>query len=384
MSENSYTPGLLSILCDIVLNKNQDKSEEAPNQLSPDRKASESLQTCIKTPLSSLHSSFTKSSSMGGTPQWRKGSIDINNVTIFVPEVANPRRSRAQSCLVELSGVKNDGAETKAERSYSDIKDMKGVEILKKEASLISGKDGLADRSTEEENDTLRSPKITYSKHPENLLAMEPQRRSTRQRQMGVLRKRIKDISSSEEDEEENNVIFEDTEKLPENCTQRKLSFQKSNSQKRSDKEFPILKMLEILKPKTKRKIEARERSNSRSNSRKKPKNFKCPIEACCKKFRTGQALGGHMSRAHPNQSTDYKVKQSIRERRTLDRIILKKAKEQYANKFGDISSLNRCRLKRIKDSIVEDSKAMVRLKSLADEEMNHKLKKKKTGANSE
>lgn len=117
---------------------------------------------------------------------------------------------------------------------------------------------------------------------------------------------------------------------------------------------------------------------------RKKNKLFACPMEDCPKMFFAGQALGGHMSRAHPNQSTDFKSKQEVRHRRTLDRVILKAAKKEYENETGTLDNLNRSRLKKIKDCIQKDTKLMKELRSLADEEMNHKLKKKKTGANSE
>jgi len=382
MVENASAQGLLSFLQNVIALSNQQKQDLDNERQSPVRRASESYLFTGISPLSSIHSSFTKSGSIDATPIWRKGSLECSSVNFFVPEVSNPRKGLVSTPPTGAAGVKNEDADYKMKTINLFAKAAKEIESCKKEENSSSGKDGLSDRSTEEDNDTLTSAIPKTAKISEDLSMAEPTRRSTRQRQMGVLRKRLKDFSSSE-DEEENIVIDEDTEKSL-NCATYKKFKNESQRCQRTDKEFPILHLLEIVKPKIKKRVETRERSGSRSHSKKKAQNFKCPIEACFKKFRTGQALGGHMSRAHPNQSTDYKVKQTIRERRTLDRIILKKAKEQYVTRFGDISSVNRCRLKRIKDSIVDDSKAMLKLRSLADEEMNHKLKKKKTGANSE
>ena len=63
---------------------------------------------------------------------------------------------------------------------------------------------------------------------------------------------------------------------------------------------------------------------------------FVCPI--CLKRsFPKPQALGGHMSKSHPNSSSDYTRKQQRRKERRVDREILKKAKELFQERFGEI-----------------------------------------------
>ena len=57
-----------------------------------------------------------------------------------------------------------------------------------------------------------------------------------------------------------------------------------------------------------------------------KRRNFSCKI--CAKKFRTRQALGGHMSKLHPGSSEKYKRKLMRREERVNDRYVHSLAKE--------------------------------------------------------
>ena len=58
-----------------------------------------------------------------------------------------------------------------------------------------------------------------------------------------------------------------------------------------------------------------------------KPK-YKCNM--CPQVFFKCSALGGHISKAHPGQSTAYTHKKSVRESRELERILHKKAMEKY------------------------------------------------------
>lgn len=68
-----------------------------------------------------------------------------------------------------------------------------------------------------------------------------------------------------------------------------------------------------------------RKSNNNKINDFKYQENFDCRI--CLRKFETPQALGGHMSRRHPNCSEKYKIKSSIRKNRTKQRALLQEAK---------------------------------------------------------
>ena len=56
---------------------------------------------------------------------------------------------------------------------------------------------------------------------------------------------------------------------------------------------------------------------------------FTCPV---CKgrSFVKAQALGGHMSKSHPNMSAEFTKKQERRKEREPERLLLRKAKELY------------------------------------------------------
>lgn len=51
----------------------------------------------------------------------------------------------------------------------------------------------------------------------------------------------------------------------------------------------------------------------------------------CRENFHTGQALGGHMSRVHPGQSSSYARKLQRRDERVFDRELLRLAKIMHA-----------------------------------------------------
>lgn len=62
-------------------------------------------------------------------------------------------------------------------------------------------------------------------------------------------------------------------------------------------------------------------------------KIFFCPI--CSDQFTKGQALGGHLAKAHPGSSLTYQKKQIVREERKLDRVKLLMAKKRFFLKKG-------------------------------------------------
>lgn len=62
---------------------------------------------------------------------------------------------------------------------------------------------------------------------------------------------------------------------------------------------------------------------------------FVCAI-CKTKSFALSQALGGHMSKAHPNGSEGYAQKKLVRESRIDDRALLKRAKEHYIELYPE------------------------------------------------
>ncbi len=55
----------------------------------------------------------------------------------------------------------------------------------------------------------------------------------------------------------------------------------------------------------------------------------------CDEDFKTGQALGGHMSRVHPGMSTRYAYKLKRHEERRFDRELLRLAKIMHDEILG-------------------------------------------------
>ena len=62
-------------------------------------------------------------------------------------------------------------------------------------------------------------------------------------------------------------------------------------------------------------------------------KIFKC--EFCDFNSNSGQALGGHMSRKHPNKSNNYSLKKMIRNQRETNRHIIHKARKELLSKYN-------------------------------------------------
>ena len=68
---------------------------------------------------------------------------------------------------------------------------------------------------------------------------------------------------------------------------------------------------------------------------------FKAVCKICGARMKSNAALGGHTSKAHPNESTTFQRKMQRREERALDREMLAAAKEVFSklNPDKDISS---------------------------------------------
>ena len=85
----------------------------------------------------------------------------------------------------------------------------------------------------------------------------------------------------------------------------------------------------------------------SNMGERRERSRFHC--DECKEDFTTGQALGGHMSRVHPGKSNSYAKKVQRREERTFDRELLRLAKIEHAEKFGEDAPLDRVKIRRFK-----------------------------------
>lgn len=95
---------------------------------------------------------------------------------------------------------------------------------------------------------------------------------------------------------------------------------------------------------------------------------FEC--KHCHKRFLTGQALGGHMSRKHSGKSDKYNYKKDVRKRREFERMKLLLAKKRYFASLGfDYDELlktprgklqaklliNRSRIKKLKSTLTDE-----------------------------
>lgn len=84
------------------------------------------------------------------------------------------------------------------------------------------------------------------------------------------------------------------------------------------------------------------------SSYRQRPRKFVCSL--CQRVFAKAQALGGHMSKAHPQSSEDYQTKQRIRLERQPIRELLDKAKKILEKICGQAS--HRSKLLKIKEML--------------------------------
>jgi hypothetical protein len=86
---------------------------------------------------------------------------------------------------------------------------------------------------------------------------------------------------------------------------------------------------------------------------KKDEERMKCKL--CDKKF-TRQGLGGHMSRAHPGQSEEYKKKKETRRNREANLNLLRLAQKVYKVRTGQRNvkgtDMNRTKLNKIREEI--------------------------------
>jgi hypothetical protein len=85
-----------------------------------------------------------------------------------------------------------------------------------------------------------------------------------------------------------------------------------------------------------------------------KPDEVDFVCSECNEFFESGQALGGHMSRVHPGQSTSYARKLQRRDERCFDRELLRLAKIRHAETQGANAALDRVKIRRFKKEIKE------------------------------
>ena len=79
-------------------------------------------------------------------------------------------------------------------------------------------------------------------------------------------------------------------------------------------------------------------------------KKFVC--QTCGEVFAHGQALGGHMSRTHPNSSHAYNKKVQRRREREVDRELLRLAKVRHNDEFGPDAPIDRVKIRRFKKEL--------------------------------
>ena len=65
-----------------------------------------------------------------------------------------------------------------------------------------------------------------------------------------------------------------------------------------------------------------------------------CPI--CNKRFKESSALGGHISKAHPGQSTAYNHKKRVRDARELERTLHREAMDLYQAELNNMEDTGR------------------------------------------
>lgn len=77
------------------------------------------------------------------------------------------------------------------------------------------------------------------------------------------------------------------------------------------------------------------------------------PCKFCERIFSHCAALGGHVSKAHPGQSTAYLHKKQVRDTRELQRLLHQEAVMIYKEREGQ-DVINRNTIKRIKKELVK------------------------------
>ncbi|CDW84157.1 UNKNOWN [Stylonychia lemnae] len=121
-------------------------------------------------------------------------------------------------------------------------------------------------------------------------------------------------------------------------------------------------------------RVKKKKDKTSLSSPTSKYRKYQCKF--CKKRFRICAALGGHISKAHPGQSSAYNHKKQVREQRELERQLHKDAMNFYFENFNNVQGLennvlNRNTIKRIKKMLVykEDQYQSLREKFLVNKE---------------
>eukprot|EP00826_Nyctotherus_ovalis_P025618 TRINITY_DN1986_c0_g1_i9.p1 TRINITY_DN1986_c0_g1~~TRINITY_DN1986_c0_g1_i9.p1 ORF type:complete len:262 (-),score=77.33 TRINITY_DN1986_c0_g1_i9:159-923(-) len=104
------------------------------------------------------------------------------------------------------------------------------------------------------------------------------------------------------------------------------------------------------------------------AGAKRRAKPFKCKY--CTMSYSKAQALGGHMSRTHPGESCEYKLKKNIRKNRKMERIKLLLAKRKFFKSlnydYDDLLKtpegkirvrmlINRTRIKKLKKMLTKE-----------------------------
>ena len=88
--------------------------------------------------------------------------------------------------------------------------------------------------------------------------------------------------------------------------------------------------------------------------------SYDCKL--CGRPFTTGQGLGGHMSRMHPNTSEQYKIKMNTRKVRSKQRELLVIAKRELLSQHGyDYDDLKKFSQKKLIKKIIRENKSEYR-----------------------
>lgn len=88
------------------------------------------------------------------------------------------------------------------------------------------------------------------------------------------------------------------------------------------------------------------------SPSEDEPENQSYVCKECGDHFEHGQALGGHMSRKHPGQSTAFNRKIQRRKEREFERELLHYAKLKHSKIYGDEKPLDRVKIRRFRKEL--------------------------------
>lgn len=171
-------------------------------------------------------------------------------------------------------------------------------------------------------------------------------------------------LENSEENLKDESVSFTSSQ----NSSANNITSKQKNKLIHNTKTLSFLVKPNITKRKAKSPLSSC--SSAIENSNKEV--YKC--DHCDAFYYTGQALGGHMSRTHPNLSVKYKLKKMVRDRRENQRNVLNEARKQLLNNYNlDYEDM---RNDKIKKHIV---KSFIRKHSAEYKEIVKKIKKQKS-----